>query len=318
MSHTREPAPTIRSAKTHQSLVGDFIRLVIAGSLLLPAILPIFRKMPVAAVRRSRITDSFDWRILLVLIGSLAYYIYSRRLRGKLWWIASRMMVWLTIIIVGFWLYRVVLPEIAPGSEFAILTILVALATPVLRRLYGSRETGALLQEIERLSSKIKLNLAVAADYNDRGFDYLQLGDNQKAVFDFDRAIELDPQYAVAYNNRGLAYHYQGQSDKALADLNRAIELKPDYADAYNNRALAYSRQGRFADAISEYSRALEIEPNFALVYHNRGMDYYKMGEFEKALADLQTSKRLAGNYFSGEAGRLVAQLEKGKRPQYG
>ena len=43
-----------------------------------------------------------------------------------------------------------------------------------------------------------------------------------------------------AYNNRGIAYDEKGEFDKAIEDYKKAIELNPEYADAYNNRGLAY------------------------------------------------------------------------------
>jgi tetratricopeptide (TPR) repeat protein len=317
MSHAGEPVPG-HSPSAKLSVAG-YVTLVIGGILLTLVILFLFHEIfpPIAALI-SQITDSIDWSILLVPLGGLAYFVYRRRFHSKLWWMASRVAVWFIFMAVVFWLYRVILPKIAPGAEFAILTILVAFTAPVIQTIYGNSETGDLVQTIAMLSSKIKVNLADAAHYNDRGFVYLQLDNKPKAMMDFDRAIELDPQHAVAYNNRGLTRYYQSQSDAALADLNRAIELKPDYAHAYNNRGLVYGSQGRFDEAISEYTRALEIDPTFIIAYHNRGMEYYKMGEFEKSLADLQTSKRLAGNYITDEARYLATQLEKGKRPRHG
>ena len=42
----------------------------------------------------------------------------------------------------------------------------------------------------------------------------------------------------------GVTYSDKGKQDRAIEDYNRAIELKPDFADAYNNRGIAYSKKG--------------------------------------------------------------------------
>ena len=43
------------------------------------------------------------------------------------------------------------------------------------------------------------------------------------ALEDYTKAIQLKPDYHEAYNNRGLLYEAMGQQDKALADYNKAI-----------------------------------------------------------------------------------------------
>ena len=42
---------------------------------------------------------------------------------------------------------------------------------------------------------------------------------------------------ARAYTNRGLAYQAKAELDRAIADYNRAIELDPKLAFAYSGRA---------------------------------------------------------------------------------
>jgi tetratricopeptide (TPR) repeat protein len=39
-------------------------------------------------------------------------------------------------------------------------------------------------------------------------------------------------------------YRNKGEFDKAIADFSKAIELDPNYAEAYFNRAYAYHRKG--------------------------------------------------------------------------
>jgi tetratricopeptide (TPR) repeat protein len=59
----------------------------------------------------------------------------------------------------------------------------------------------------------------------------------RKAIADFDRVLQLDPQSPLAYNNRGYNRQQLGEYRQALSDYERAIELAPDYALAYQNKA---------------------------------------------------------------------------------
>jgi lipoprotein NlpI len=42
--------------------------------------------------------------------------------------------------------------------------------------------------------------------YYNRGIDLDEVGDHDKAIADYTKAIELDPKYVYAYVNRGVAW----------------------------------------------------------------------------------------------------------------
>ena len=60
--------------------------------------------------------------------------------------------------------------------------------------------------------------------------------DYDRAIEDYNRAIDLNPDHADAYSNRGLVCEIKGDYDRAIEDYNKAIELKPDLAEAYRGR----------------------------------------------------------------------------------
>ena len=51
------------------------------------------------------------------------------------------------------------------------------------------------------------------------------------------RALALDSNLADAYYNRGIAYADLGDQEKAIADFGKTIDLQPKNANAYYNRA---------------------------------------------------------------------------------
>ena len=55
---------------------------------------------------------------------------------------------------------------------------------------------------------------------------YHAKGDLDRALTDFNNAIEFDPKSAAAYYNRGLVYWAKGDLDRAFADYNKAKELE--------------------------------------------------------------------------------------------
>ena len=69
-----------------------------------------------------------------------------------------------------------------------------------------------------------------AIAYFNRGYDYGELGEYEKAISDYTKVIELNPEYATAYYYRGICYRKLGEYNKTISDYTEAIELDPDYA----------------------------------------------------------------------------------------
>ncbi len=75
---------------------------------------------------------------------------------------------------------------------------------------------------------------------------------DDRAIEDFSKSIELNPEYSEAYKNSGIAYGKKGVTNKsmfylnkALTDLSRAIELDPKSKSNYSIRSLIYSSMGK-------------------------------------------------------------------------
>jgi tetratricopeptide (TPR) repeat protein len=121
--------------------------------------------------------------------------------------------------------------------------------------------------------------------YN-RGNAYATTGDFNRAIMDYDQAIQLNPTMANAYDNRGRAYSEQNQIERAISDYNEAIRLDPNSAVALHNRCWARVVMGHLADALSDCDESLRLNPNNAATLGTRGFVYLKAGAFDKAIVD--------------------------------
>ena len=83
----------------------------------------------------------------------------------------------------------------------------------------GYRSLLSDLDEVIRLDSNF-----VYAFYN-QGNIYIKLGEYDKAVQAYSKALALDPGFPSAYFNRGVAYLLSEKTQKGLADLSTAGEL---------------------------------------------------------------------------------------------
>ena len=102
-------------------------------------------------------------------------------------------------------------------------------------------------------------------NYLGRALNYQ--GYYQKAVTQFQKAIELDPNYAPAYMNMGITYFFMKQYANTIASEKKAIALNPNTPDAYFFLAQAYDNQGNRAEAVRNYKKFLEM---------SLGQDRYK------------------------------------------
>jgi tetratricopeptide (TPR) repeat protein len=74
--------------------------------------------------------------------------------------------------------------------------------------------------------------------------------------------------------------------DRAISDFGRAIQLEPDIAFRYYNRGIAFSRKHQAHKAIDDYPRAIQLRPDLAPAYSNRAHEFELAGERDKAIAD--------------------------------
>ena len=129
-----------------------------------------------------------------------------------------------------------------------------------------------------------RINLSIA--HSNRGNAYLRLAQNQQALQDFNRAIEIDPTNARAFQNRGNFYFMSEKYDEAISNYDQAIRSDPSYDRAHVNRGLAFLQQEKYAEAIRNFDAALKLNPDSAPAYNNRGAAYQQSGEKNRAIED--------------------------------
>jgi tetratricopeptide (TPR) repeat protein len=70
-----------------------------------------------------------------------------------------------------------------------------------------------------------------------------------------------------AYNNRGWAYIKKWQYDRALSDFNKSTEIDPEFVEAYYHRAVVYFLLEEYdkslLDVIKAQQLGYQIPPDF-------------------------------------------------------
>ena len=81
------------------------------------------------------------------------------------------------------------------------------------------------------------------AHYN-RGLLRVQLGDDNRAIEDFDFVIRMEPQNFMAIYNRALLHDKIGNLKQAIRDYSTVIDQFPNFWSGLNQRAYCYRRLG--------------------------------------------------------------------------
>ena len=147
------------------------------------------------------------------------------------------------------------------------------------------------------------------------------IGENKKALKQYNAVIDIMPEDAHAYYNRGYLYFKMNQYENALEDyemvekmtnerdllkklffyrskiflergddleayldLSKALEIDVEDHLAYKNRSLALMGLGRYEDAVSDLSKALDIAPYYIELYTVIGDCYLEIGDLDKAI----------------------------------
>ena len=107
-------------------------------------------------------------------------------------------------------------------------------------------------------------------------------GDYQEAADGFLETLDDLPGNKFVHNNLGLTYLAMGQCERAIGQFECALETDPDFPEALNNLGLAWSEQG-FRKARSAFETALEGDPNYFDALANLGSLFYRRGDRDRA-----------------------------------
>ena len=119
---------------------------------------------------------------------------------------------------------------------------------------------------------------------------------DERALDDFETAIEHDPDRWKAIHNRGVSYAVAGRYDEAVEDFTRVTELQEDYANAWFNRAEIRYELKQYEAALQDYNQAIRLDPSNAATYTSRGHTYFQLGQFNEAISDYNQAVRIEPN----------------------
>ncbi|HUB67518.1 MAG TPA: tetratricopeptide repeat protein, partial [Candidatus Methylacidiphilales bacterium] len=101
-------------------------------------------------------------------------------------------------------------------------------------------------------------------------------------------AVAKNPNCWLGRNNLGGVFYAQGQVDRAMAQFQKAVDINPNYAEARNNLANCLLSQGQVDEALVQFQKASELHPDDATVHRGLGRALAQKGEVPQAIEQFQ------------------------------
>ena len=127
------------------------------------------------------------------------------------------------------------------------------------------------------------------------GYAYGQMGNHEKEITLYEKAISLGFIGSNIFFNLGMAYGELDRIEEAIDTFKRGLASDRENFDNHFGLALAYQRNSSFKLAEEEFLESLEIKPEDIDARFYLGMMYLDMGKYrdarEQARKILETDK---------------------------
>lgn len=163
------------------------------------------------------------------------------------------------------------------------------------------------------ISTQTRRNIKEMWERINRGYDYRDRGDFERAFEEFDWAVTLMPNHPAALLGRGKAQRDLGQDDGALSDLSEALKHNPDDVDILSERGDLYRTLDELDLAVVDLSRALNMDPKHASALATRGEVFRLQKALENALTDLAEALRIRPRYRFAQIARAEVYSAMGE-----
>lgn len=122
---------------------------------------------------------------------------------------------------------------------------------------------------------------------------YFQQGKLERAIAEYEVAIDLDPEAVDAYLGLGVVYLRERDPDKALDFYKQALAIEPDDAKAHLGMGDAFILLNEFGSAALHYERVVKLDPDVSGPHAKLGICHVVQGDIERGLEECELSLEL-------------------------
>ena len=137
-------------------------------------------------------------------------------------------------------------------------------------------------------------------------------GENEKALYYYDKVLKLTPRVYAAYKNKGVVLKKMGKRNEAIKLFEKALKLDTSSEDAYYSLALLYSEDNNLNECIKYALKAIEVKPDYEDGYNILGVALFKKGRIQESILQFEKALNIDPNNINAQKNMKIAlQMKK-------
>jgi len=169
------------------------------------------------------------------------------------------------------------------------------------------RKIGEVEKAINAYGKAIEFDKNYIEAYYNLAIANQKLKRDNKAIKSYRRALQIDDSYIKAWYNLGVIYNRKDNLDSAALCYQKAIEYDPDYLKALMNLGIVFNKQNKPNQAIKCYNTAIGFYPNYSSLWFNLAIAYKNGGDNNLAISAYEKVLSLEPN--DGKARKNIGVL---------
>jgi tetratricopeptide (TPR) repeat protein len=172
----------------------------------------------------------------------------------------------------------------------------------------------------DRAMEQFQKALNIIPDYSDAliaiGKEYSFRKDFENALLYYQKALFKSPSNSDLFNNIGNVYLNMKSYKKAFQSYKEAAAIDPKNPSAYNNMGAVCIVTDQMEQAAWYINKALELDPNYVEAHYNLGLVAEKTGNIEQAIVHFQNTLQLNPDYTTAHKNLGKIFFQSGNLPQ--
>lgn len=144
-----------------------------------------------------------------------------------------------------------------------------------------------LIQRMESSPGSISRFIDLADVYHDRAAIHHACENNEIALADCNRCLEIDPDHIEAIDTRAAIYDWLYELELAIADYTKLIELNSSSAEHYFHRGECWVQKCVHENAIYDFTMCLGRNPEHLGALYARANLWRDLGDYARCKADI-------------------------------
>lgn len=120
-----------------------------------------------------------------------------------------------------------------------------------------------------------------------------ELDRHARALEDFDKSLEINPQDADIWRYRGSALYILGRYEEALEAFDKSLEIDPKDENAWSFKGSTLYMLNKPEKALKAFDKALQKNPNKLEAWFNKGSILFELGRYKQSLSAVENALRI-------------------------